>query len=192
VWLYTDDLVENSGHSHLTDGPDRQTSRLIHDRIWGDRITSSASASAVTRRAENRRFSRRPAPTFRSRLPPKRGRRSLTGAPPGCSTVQIHWFEKRLFLKDFFAAENQWRREWDSNPRRGLRSRYPWQTAFRTAQCGRRRGPRRCGSFGLFPQARLRQRGDRCHCAGDGCVMPIVDSLRIELVAARGARRQRQ
>jgi hypothetical protein len=65
---------------------------------------------------ENRPIFPRSAATFQSRLPPKRGKRPPMGAPPECSTVQMHWFEKRLFLKDFFAAVNQWRREWDSYP----------------------------------------------------------------------------
>jgi hypothetical protein len=70
----------------------------------------------VTRRAKTARFSRRSAATFQSRLPPKGGKRSLRSAPPGCSTVQMHRFEKCLFLKNFFAAVNQWRREWASHP----------------------------------------------------------------------------
>jgi len=38
------------------------------------------------------------------------------GAPPLCFTAQIRRFRKTLILKDFFAAEIQWRREWDSPP----------------------------------------------------------------------------
>jgi hypothetical protein len=63
---------------------------------------------------------------FSVELPPNRATRSLTGAPPGCSTVQMHRFKKCLFLKDFFATENRWRREWDSNPRYGFpHTRFP-------------------------------------------------------------------
>jgi hypothetical protein len=85
-------------------------------------LTGLGARSIVQRRdrhqaSETARFSRRPAATFQSRLPPKHGKRSLTGAPPGCSTVQIRRFDKYLILWDFFAAENQWRREWDSHPR---------------------------------------------------------------------------
>lgn len=40
----------------------------------------------------------------------------LLGAPPWCSTVIFRRFEKRLFLKDFFATENRWRRGRDSHP----------------------------------------------------------------------------
>jgi hypothetical protein len=39
------------------------------------------------------------------------------GAPPWCYTVKSRRFGKSLILKDFFAAENRWRREWDSHPR---------------------------------------------------------------------------
>jgi hypothetical protein len=40
--------------------------------------------------------------------------------------MQIHRFDKRLILKDFFVPVNQWRREWDSNPRYGFpHTRFP-------------------------------------------------------------------
>jgi hypothetical protein len=94
--------------------------------VGGSDLKRSCIEETVTRRAKTARFSRRSAATFQSRLPPKRGKRSLMGAPPECSTAQMHRVDKRLFLKDFFATVDQWRREWDSNPRYGFpHTRFP-------------------------------------------------------------------